>query len=185
MTEGAFGVGGNWGSKRVYCLLISRAAMHKSRRKRRKNSKNQLPRRPLSASMTADWSGWKKKADPLLEAASMVRVSSCFWPPASVSNSGIYGRGGGLGIRGRCHRLLWITFMKAPLPPSPLSHPPKNLLPQQCCCRCCWPLASQSRSPFQTETAAMAEEERAASLGNSPEVCLHFPRISGIIREIK
>ena len=51
------------------------------------------------------------------------------------------------------------------LPPSlPLSHPPKNLLPQQCCCR---PLASQSRSPFQTEPApaAMAEEERGGKFG--------------------
>ena len=70
---------------------------------------------------------------------------------------------GGLGIRGRCHRLLWITFMKASPPPS-LSHPPKNLLPQQCCCR---PLASQSRSLFQTEPApaAMAEEERGGKFG--------------------
>ena len=42
------------------------------------------------------------------------------------------------------------------LPPPSLSHPPKNLLPQQC-----RPLASQSRSPFQTDPApaAMAEEE--------------------------
>ena len=50
----------------------------------------------------------------------------------SVKQWDLWGRGGGggwggLGIRGRCHRLLWITFMKAP---SSLSHPPKNLLPQ-------------------------------------------------------
>ena len=124
MTEGALGVGGEWSSKRVYCLLISRAAMHKSRRKRRKNSKNQLPRRPLSASMTADWSGWKKKAGPLLEAASMVRVSSCFWPPASVSNSGIYG-GGGAWNPGQVPSPVVDNIHEGPpsLPPSSLIHP--------------------------------------------------------------
>ena len=91
---------------------------------------------------------------------------------------------GGLGIRGRCHRLLWITFMKASPPPSLSLIHPRIYCPSSAAAGHS-PLNRDPRFRQNRRLLPWLRRRGAASLGNSAEVCLHFPRISGIIREIK
>ena len=111
-------------------------------------------------------------------------LTSCLWPPGWVSNSGIYGRG--LGIQGQVpdpvvdnihEGLALSSTQEFTAPPTPPLTTPATI-------------TAHSTSYVSIEipvldTSVVCCRIGLASFRNSEEVCLHFPRISGIIREIK